>query len=132
MNTNDHSLVGSQTITITVYLFNGSAISITFNVVVTLLHPCKVTSLTSSQTISTIIYPFGDPTVNTPFTAFDDSVATQYSDPTLCGLVYSITDPTSATNFGVALSGMQITVVTTDSSLIGQSVNLNLLANANP
>ena len=86
---------------------------------VVLLHPCKVTSITSSQTISTIIYPFGDPTVNTPYVAFADSVATQYATPALCGLVYSIIDPTSATNFGVALSGMQITAWTNNNALIG-------------
>jgi len=56
-----------------------------------------------------------------PFAPFDDLVSTQYAVPGLCGVVYSISSPTDASNYGVTANsaGLTISVMTTNYLLIG-------------
>ena len=64
-------------------------------------------------------YTFGDPALVIPFTAFEDSVATDYGVPGLCALNYLIEPDYS--NIGVTIdqSALTINVHTTNSALIG-------------
>ena len=73
---------------------------------------------------------FGDPVLITNFLAFDDSVATDYGLPDLCSLTYSLSLAADATNYGVALNSAtpSISLLTTDSFLIGTSIALTISA----
>lgn len=98
----------------------------------TLLHPCKKTLLTTTQTIADISYTYPVSPLVKPFSAFADSVGVAYSNPTLCGLTYSLSDPTDASNFGVSLNGFNIEVSSVDITRIGQQITLQLRVDAVP
>jgi hypothetical protein len=76
-------------------------------------------------------FMLGDPILVTPFTAFTDTVSSDYSTPGLCALVYFLSQPESTT-FGLYLSGMNINFATGNSSLMGQSALITLSAHATP
>lgn len=97
-----------------------------------MLHPCKQTIITSTQTISDIVYIETNVASTGTFVAFQDSVATAYSLPALCALTYSIGDATDATTYGVTKSGFTISVLTSNVSLIGTSKGLWVSATATP
>ena len=75
---------------------------------------------------------FGDPTLVTPFTAFDDTVSTEYAMPGLCALAYSLSLAADATNYAVLVDSIapSISVLTTNNALIGTSVTLTLTADS--
>ena len=77
-------------------------------------------------------YKFNDLALATSFLAFDDSVATSYSVPGLCALTYTLSLAADATNYGVTVNSVtkQISVLTTNSGLIGTSISLTLSANS--
>jgi PKD repeat protein len=136
VSTNDYLLTGSYTVNIVVtfanVLYTGT---ITQTITVNLLHPCKITLITTPQTISTITFPFGGATVLTPYTNFLDTVSAEYSIPTLCGLVYSISVAADATIYGTTIvvgAPNQISVYTNDPAIKGTQKALNLFANATP
>lgn len=104
----------------------------TDNIVVTFLHACKITVISSAQPAIAITYSLCQTALLSPFVAFSDSVSVAYSQPTLCGLVYSFTVPTDATPFGVTISGLNISTYLTDVAKIGLTVNLLLQATATP
>jgi hypothetical protein len=134
INTNDALLAGSQTVTLTVK-FQNPLFTATLDdtVTVTLLHPCKVTTITSSQTIPDITYGVTTAAVLTPFTAFTDNVSALYPNPPLlCGLSYHIENAATAAADGVTISGMNIRVQTNDLLLIGTTVQFHLFANSTP
>jgi len=104
----------------------------TDNIEVTLYHPCKATVITTAQTISNISYSLCAPALLTPFLAFADTVSAAYSNPTMCGLVYSFTVPADATSFGTTISGLNIQVSLTDITKIGLTKGLVLQVVATP
>ena len=77
-------------------------------------------------------YKFNDLALATNFLAFDDSVATAYGVPGLCALTYNLSLASDATNYGVTVNSAtkQISVLTTNSGLIGTSISLTLSANS--
>ena len=68
-----------------------------------MLHPCKTTLISSTQTLPNLIYSFGSPALLSPFSAFADSVASDYATPGLCSLTYSIGPAANAVAFGVTV-----------------------------
>jgi len=134
--TNDYLLAASYTVSLVVTFANVAYPgTLTETLTINLLHPCKVTSLTTAQVIPDIIFPFGGTTVLTPYTDFSDSVSTQYGIPTLCALVYSLELAASATTYGVTIiPGVpnQISVYTNDPLLKGTQVSLTMSAVATP
>lgn len=139
VSTDDYLLAGTYSIVLQVSFvntsypgtFTQSAISIT------LLHPCKVTTITVVTQVSTPIthmFMINGATL-VPFTNFADSVSTAYGIPTLCALTYSLTLAADATNYGVTIvagTPNQISINPTNSALVGTSVMLSLSANAVP
>jgi len=99
---------------------------------VTLLHPCKKTLLTTSQTIADIYYTSGDPALLTSFASFDDSVAAQYNVIGLCAPVYSLESISDATAYEVTAdsAGLYISVHSSNQFLIGSVVTLTLKADS--
>ena len=109
--------------------------TITEIISVTLLHPCKLTLITTAQTIADQQYVFGDPTLLISFSAFADSVSVEYGIAGLCALTYSLSLATDATAYGATIlttPSLQISVLTTNNLLFGTSVSLTLLANGTP
>jgi hypothetical protein len=77
----------------------------------------------------------GDTAFSQVFTAWTDDVSTAYAVAGLCNLSYSLFPEADANTFGVTLEttpSLAIRVITTNASLIGQSVSLSLTANATP
>jgi hypothetical protein len=77
----------------------------------------------------------GDTAMSKVFTAWTDTVSTAYAVAGLCNLSYSLLPGADATTFGVTIvttPSLAIRVITTNSSLIGQSVSLSVRANATP
>lgn len=107
-------------------------VSITETINVTLLHPCKTTIITTSQTINNITYTLDDPASVLTFLPFNDSVSTQYSVNNLCGLVYSLSLAATATTYGATVNSAanSISVQATNYLLIGTSAQLVLSAAA--
>ena len=136
ISTNDPVLAGTYTVSLVIAFADVTLTpTLTQLLTVNLLHPCKITLITTSQAIGPITFPFGQPPVLTPFTNFADDVSVAYSNPTLCGLTYSLALAADATTFGVSIivgAPNQIQVTTLDQSLLGQTVTLTLLANATP
>jgi hypothetical protein len=134
--TNDYTLATTYTINLVVSFVNPLYLgTLTQTLSLTLLHPCKLTLITTSQVINPITYPFGGAAVFTAYTNFADTVSAQYSLPTLCGLIYSLSVAADATNYGVTIitgSPNQIRVVTNTEALKGTSVSLTMSANATP
>lgn len=60
------------------------AMTLVQNFMVTLLHPCKVTLITTPQIMPPLDFMFGSPTTIMPFLDFDDSASTEYGVPGLC------------------------------------------------
>jgi hypothetical protein len=133
VTTNDYSLAGPYTVNLVVG-FSRADLTMTFTQTfsVKLLHPCKTTVITTSQNIASITHQFGDPVTITSFTAYSDSVATQYGVSSLCALVYSLTVASDATSFGVTVnsSSLKISTLPTDHLKINQNTNLTLHANS--
>jgi hypothetical protein len=74
VNSNSPAFAGTYTATVSVRFLNmnyPAALDQTFEI--TLLHPCKETVISTSQTIDPIYFIFGGSAVVTPFTAFTDS-----------------------------------------------------------
>jgi hypothetical protein len=117
VTTNDYNLAGPHTVNMVVG-FSRADLTMTKTEIftVTLLHPCKKTLLTTTQTIAAMNYIFGDPAMVTGFTAFNDSVALQYGVPTLCALSYSLSPSADATKYAVTVDTptLKIQVVTAD------------------
>ena len=61
ITTNDYTLAGTYSVSIVVAFTNAVyyPATLTQTLSVTLLHPCKTTSISSLQTISNIVYVFG-------------------------------------------------------------------------
>ena len=79
VTTNDYALANTYTVSIVVTFSNTNLPStITQTLSVTLLHPCKTTVITTSQTISALFYVFGDLATNQPFVIFSDTVSNEY------------------------------------------------------
>jgi hypothetical protein len=79
VTTNDYNLAGSYTdvvITIGFARADLAHISLTQTLTVNLIHPCKLTTITTSQTITDIVHMFGDPLFSKTFLPYADSVAT--------------------------------------------------------
>jgi hypothetical protein len=79
VTTNDYNLAGSYAdvdITIGFARADLAHISLTQTLTVTLIHPCKLTTITTSQTITDIVHMFGDPLFKKTFLPYADSVAT--------------------------------------------------------
>lgn len=126
-------LAGSQTITFHVSFVNTLYTGVLNQpVTITLLHPCKLTVISSTQTIADITYGVSTAAILTPFTAFSDTVSVAYSIPTLCALVYSIKDATIAAADGTTISGMNIREFTNNMALVGTTQAFHLVANATP
>jgi len=108
--------------------------TLTQTITVQLLHPCVTTLITTSQTIGALQYTFGDPAVLTAFLDFGDSVSLDYNLPGFCPLVYTLDPPATASSFGASIqtSPLAISVLTTDTSLMGQTISLAIKANAIP
>jgi len=79
-----------------------------------------------------MIYIETNSATTTNFVAFDDSVALEYGISNLCGLTYFINDPTIATTYGVTTSGLSISVLTSNVSLIGTTQSFEIYAKATP
>ena len=91
VTTNDYLLAGTYMVNMVVgFVTPAFTQTITETFTVTLLHPCKTTLLTTSQTVGPLSYTFGDPVLTYLFAAFDDSVATQYGVAGLCAPVFSL------------------------------------------
>jgi hypothetical protein len=90
---------------------------------VTLIHPCKTTIITTTQTISNVIYNYGGPATQQLFTQFSDTVSSQYGVPGLCSLTYTLALSADATAFGVSIlfisPNYYIQVLTLDLALMG-------------
>jgi len=73
---------------------------------------------------------FGNPVLVTPFTAFGDSVATQYGIVGLCALTYSLSLAADAISYGVSVNSLTnaISVLTSNSALMSTSTSLTLSA----
>jgi hypothetical protein len=120
VTTNDYLLAGVYSINLVIGFIDPTFTAVLTQVIsVTLLHPCKLTLITTTQTIADIVYTIGDPTTLTPFTAFSDTVSSEYSEPGLCGLVYSLSPASDATKFGVSIVAMNISVSTINLALLG-------------
>ena len=122
--------VGLFTVTITVGFLNFTpTITQTFDLEV--LHPCKITQITTTQTIPDISFPFGGTALLTPFTNFDDTVSTEYGITDLCVLSYSLELAADATAYGTSIiagAPPNIQVLTNDPLLKGTSITLTLSA----
>lgn len=102
--TNDYLLAGPYTVNLVVSFANVLYLgTLTQTITVNLLHPCKITLITTSQVINDIVFPFGGATVLTPYTNFADTVSAEYGIPTLCGLIYSLSLPADATTYGTTI-----------------------------
>ena len=80
-------------------------------------------------------YIFGSPALFRPFSAFEDTVASDYSNPGLCKLTYSLSFAADAERFGVTIEttpSLQIKVQALDQTLLGNNVRLTLFSNAVP
>lgn len=123
MNTNDVTQVGAHSLVLTIGFLNPLYTqTIQQTILVTVLHPCKKTLITTTQTLPNLTYKFSEPALLSPFSAFVDSVATDYATSALCNLVYSINLAADATTFGVTIKtspSLQIEVLALDKSLIG-------------
>lgn len=105
VNTNDVLLAGSHVVVITIgYTDPLYTQTSTVSISVTINHPCILTVISSSQTISDIYYLLGDPKLNIPFVLFSDSVSAEYGNPTLCALTYQLSLASDATNFGASVN----------------------------
>ena len=89
-----------------------------------------MTVISSSQTIDDIHYFLGDNTKNVVYTAFTDTVGTEYGDLSLCAIEYTLEPSDDATNFGVWLEPLQIHVYSIEPTLIGKSVSLTFQTKA--
>lgn len=89
-----------------------------------------MTVISSSQTIDDIHYVLGDNTKNVVYTAFTDTVGTEYGDLSLCAIEYTLEPSDDATNFGVWLEPLQIHVYSIEPTLIGKSVSLTFQTKA--
>ena len=77
VTTNDYALANTYSVNIVVTFVNTSYNStITQTLSVTLLHPCKTTVITTSQTIPALFHIYGDAATNQPFFDFSDTVST--------------------------------------------------------
>ena len=133
VTTNNPSHYGAHTVNLVVgFLRTDLTMTFTQTFSVILYHPCKTTVITTSQTIANVIHQFGDPTSVTSFTAFSDSTASEYNVLSLCSIVYSLSNASDASTFGVTVnsSTLQISTLPTNHLLIGQNINLTLHANS--
>jgi len=102
--TNDYTLATTYTVNLVINFANPLYLStLTQTLSLTLLHPCKITLITTSQVINPITYPFGGAAVLTAFTNFADTVSVEYGLPTLCGLVYTLSLAADATTYGTTI-----------------------------
>ena len=132
VTTNDYNLAGIQTLEIIIGFQRPDLTQTLTEVIqVVLLHPCKLTQITLTQSVSDTSILFGDPAVIAPF-AFTDSVATQYGVPGLCALSLTLSPSADAATFGVTLDsvGLTITVYPPNKLLIGQSATFTLIADS--
>jgi len=136
ISTNDYTLATTHTISLVISFTNTIwPGTLTEQLTLILLHPCKKTIITTSQTIGPINFDFGGSAVLTSFNNFSDSVATSYNIAGLCGLTYSLSLADDATTYGVSIvtgTPNQIRVLTNTASNKGTSKSLTLSANANP
>ena len=104
VTTNDYTLAGTYSVSIVVAFANSNYTStLTQTLSVTLLHPCKTTTISTTQTIPSLSYLFGATATQQQFFEFTDSVSTQYSVPGLCALSYLIALSADAISFGVSI-----------------------------
>jgi hypothetical protein len=91
VNTNDPNLYGLRTVNLVVGFDRaGLTQKITETFSLTLIHPCKETFYSTTQTIADINYRFGDPPLVTSFSVFSDSVSLSYGITDLCAIRYEI------------------------------------------
>lgn len=121
-NTNDVTQVGNISVVLTIGFLNPLyKQTIQQTITVTVLHPCKKTLIASTQSLSNLTYTIGDPALLNPFTAFTNTVASEYATPSLCNLVYSLSPADDATDFGVTIltsPSLQIRVLVLDKNLV--------------
>lgn len=74
--TNDYTLATTYSVNLVINFANPLYLgTLTQTLSLTLLHPCKITLITTSQVINPITFPFGGTTVLTPYTIFADTVS---------------------------------------------------------
>ena len=77
VTTNDYNLAGTYSVSLAVAFANAAfPATLTQTVSVTLLHPCKTTTISTTQTISDKVYVFGAAAIQQLFTQFSDTVST--------------------------------------------------------
>jgi hypothetical protein len=78
-DTNDLSYVGTHELVLTIGFQNPLfKQTLQQTLTVSVLHPCKKTIITSQQVILEKAYTFGSQALLSPFSAFEDSVASDY------------------------------------------------------
>ena len=106
VSTNDYNLAGSYTVDLVV-AFVDATFTATYTqtgIVINLLHPCKVTTISVVNPIVTLNHPFATsgPTL-IDFTNFADTVSSAYGNSALCGLTYALSAAADATNYEVTI-----------------------------
>ena len=78
VTTNDYTLAGTYSVSIVVAFTNAVyyPATLTQTLSVTLLHPCKTTTISTTQTIPGLVHVYGQAAYQYLFTQFTDSVAT--------------------------------------------------------
>ena len=77
VTTNDYTLAGTYSVNIVVAFANTCfPATLAQTLSVTLLHPCKTTTISSSQTIPGLVYVFGAAATQHLFVEFSDTVST--------------------------------------------------------
>ena len=76
VTTNDYTLAGTYSVSILVAFANTAyPATLTQILSVTLLHPCKTTMISTTQTISNMVYVFGAAAIQQLFSQFSDTVS---------------------------------------------------------
>ena len=77
VTTNDYTLAETYSVNIVVAFANACfPATLAQTLSVTLLHPCKTTTISSAQTIPGLVYVFGAAAIQQEFVQFSDSVST--------------------------------------------------------